>query len=346
MTKAFEEMATGKWTLAAWTTHAAALGYRSRRGHVLTKSGWHGIFHNRFYLGKTWWDPTEERDGDHPALTDKETFQRVQDVLTAHARRRQKIRHHNYLLRGLLYSLDAASFCTGTTQVIKGQAYYRSTAKVNGRQVYYNTREIDGQVEEVVKGLEIDPEVKESTKKALREWLEKMAAGGDDSDLDRARSRLEQLQKKRKNLNRMAAEDLVSWDDFKELRAEIEGEESALSSRIQMVLQHQALLSADFELALDIACNLGWLYGKGSFDERRLLVETLFKRVDAQGDRVVAYELNPPFTMFCPGPANNENGPDGDPSGPVRVLSSLVGHDDWMCIPNCLVQRMVSLLAA
>jgi site-specific DNA recombinase len=326
MTKAFEEMSSGKWTLVSWAQHAAALGYRTRKGQPLTKSAWHRIFHNRFYIGKTRWDPTEERDGDHPPLTDKETFQRVQDVLAAHNRRRQQVRRHSYLLRGLLYSLDANSLCSGTTQVAKGQAYYRSVARVNGRQVYYNSREIDGQVEEIVKGLEIDPEVKESTQKALREWLEKMAAGGEDSDLDRARSRLEQLQKKRKNLNRMAAEDLVSWEDFKELRAEIDSEEASLNARIQMVLQHQALLSADFELALDIACNLGWLYGKGSFDERRLLVETLFKRVDAQGDKVVAYELNPPFTMFCPGHGRNENGPDGDPSGPVRVLSTLVGQ--------------------
>jgi 3-isopropylmalate dehydrogenase len=30
--------------------------------------------------------------------------------------------------------------------VAKGQAYYRSVARVNGRQVYYNSREMDGQV--------------------------------------------------------------------------------------------------------------------------------------------------------------------------------------------------------
>ncbi|MFC1935469.1 hypothetical protein ACFLX9_01710 [Chloroflexota bacterium] len=54
----------------------------------------------------------------------------------------------------------------------------------------------------------------------------------------------------------MAAEDLISWEDFKELRAEIEAEEATLTSRIQMVVEHQALLSADFDLALDIAIGI------------------------------------------------------------------------------------------
>ena len=85
----------------------------------------------------------------------------------------------------------------------------------------------------------------------------------------------------------------------------MEAEEAALGSRIQMVMHHQTLLATDFKLALDIASNLGWLYGRVNFRERRLLVETLFKRVDAQGDKVAAYKLNPPCNMFCPGPDKN-----------------------------------------
>jgi hypothetical protein len=326
ITRAFEEMATGKWTLAAWTRHAVGQGYRSRKGQPLTKSAWHRIFHNRFYLGKTWWGPADERDGDHPALTDAITFQRVQEVLAVHGHHRRPVRRHSYLLKGLLYSLDANSFCTGCTQVDKGQAYYRSTARINGRQVYYNSREVDAQVEEIVKGLEIAPETRPVMQQALTDWLLEMTGSGEGSDLQRSRARLEQLQRKRKNLNRMAAEDMVSWEEFKELRAEIEAEEAALSSRIQMVMQHQTLLAADFELALDIASNLGWLYGRGNFDERRLLVETLFKQVNVRGDSVVAYELNPPFNMFYPGSDNNENGPEGPTPGPVRVSSTMVGH--------------------
>lgn len=77
----------------------------------------------------------------------------------------------------------------------------------------------------------------------------------------------------------MAAEDVIRWDEFKELRDEIKSEEASLRSRIDLLTRHKVLFAADFELALDIARNLRWLRGKGNYEEGRLLVETLFERL-------------------------------------------------------------------
>ena len=97
----------------------------------------------------------------------------------------------------------------------------------------------------------------------------------------------------------MAAEQIIDWDEFKELRNEVESEEAELRSRIDFITKHQTLFAADFELAMDIACNVGWLYEKGNFEERRLLAETLFKRINISQASIESYELNPPFNMFC-----------------------------------------------
>jgi hypothetical protein len=59
------------------------------------------------------------------------------------------------------------------------------------------------------------------------------------------------------------------------------------------------LFAADFESALDIACNVGWLYEKGSFEERRLLIETLFKGINVKKGKIFSYELNTPFAILC-----------------------------------------------
>ena len=126
-----------------------------------------------------------------------------------------------------------------------------------------------------------------------------MGKSDEDSDLSRARQRLKFLVTKRKNVNRMAAEQIISWDEFKELRDELEGEEATLKSRIDFITRHQTLFAADFELALDIACNVSWLYEKGNFEERRLLVETLFKGINVPKSKILRYELNPPFAIFC-----------------------------------------------
>ena len=320
ITRAFEEFATGKYTLDSWTEQAFSLGYRSGSGSKIGRSHWQQIFRHRFYLGKTFWrSEGMERDGKHPALSDPVTFARVQEILSTHDHHKKRLQRHKYLLRGLLYSVDADSTCTASTQVSKGISYYRSKAPVNGSKVYYGCERIDRQVWELMQSLTIARESRPVLEKTLKSWLAEMGEEGGDTELSRARARLAALEKKRKNVNRMAAEDIVSWEEFTELRDEVEHEEATLKSRIAMLTRHQALLAADFELALDIACNLGWLYDRGNNDERRLLAETIFKRIDVQKGRVVSYELNPPFGMFLP-----TAGPGSSPIEPtVRLESSL-----------------------
>ena len=298
VTEAFKEMATGKYTIDEWTAHAFALGYRSRSDGKISRSKWHDLFHNRFYLGKTGWGRRgEEQDGNHLPLVDPITFAKVKEVLSKHDHNKKRTRHHDYLLRGLLYSLDADSPCLVTTQPSKRISYYRSKTRVNGSQVYYNCREIDEQVDKLIKLMAIE-ESRQHLETTLHQWLAEMGKDDEDSELSRARQRLEHLVTKRKNINRMAAEEIISWDEFRELRDEVESEEASLRARIDFITNHQTLLAADFDLALDIACNLSWLYEKGDFEERRLLIETLFKRLCLRQGKIVSYELNPPFAMF------------------------------------------------
>ena len=152
-----------------------------------------------------------------------------------------------------------------------------------------------------------------------------MGKSDEDSDLSRAKQRLEFLVTKRKNVNRMAAEQIIGWDEFKELRDELEGEEATLKSRIDFITRHQTLFAADFELALDIACNLGWLYERGNFEERRLLVETLFKGINVQKGKISSYELNPPFAIFC-NTGKQSSGSNGVGSSLVRYESLVAGE--------------------
>ena len=299
VSKAFQEMSTGKYTLDEWTDHAFTLGYRNRSGGRISRSRWHDLFHTRFYLGKTGWGRSgEEQDGNHEALVNSVTFAKVQEVLAKHDHYKKRIQRHEYLLRGLLYSLDADSPCLVTTQPSKGISYYRSKTRVNSSQIYYSCREIDEQAGEIVTSLTIEQESRPNIESSLHKWLTKMGKGDKGSELSRARQRLEFLATKRKNINRMAAEQIISWDEFKELRGEVEGEEAKLKSRVDFITKHQALFAADFELALDVACNLGWLYENGSFEEKRLLVETLFERINVRQGKIESYRLNPPFAMF------------------------------------------------
>ena len=197
-------MATGKYSLDEWTSHAFVLGHRSKLGWKISLSKWHDLFHNRFYLGKTGWGRRGggERDGNHTVLTDHATSDKVQEVLAKHDHYKKRTQRHEYLLSGLTYSLDADSPCLVTTQPSKHMSYYRNKTKVNGSQVYYNCQEIDEQASVVIKSLVIQPESRPQIQSALQEWLAEMGRTSEDSELSRARQRLDSLRTKRKNVNR------------------------------------------------------------------------------------------------------------------------------------------------
>ena len=61
----------------------------------------------------------------------------------------------------------------------------------------------------------------------------------------------------------------------------------------------QGRIRADFEIALQLASELDFLFAKGNMDERRLLCETVFKQLSVRNGRIVAAELNLPFTLIA-----------------------------------------------
>jgi len=117
ITNAFKEISTGKWALKEWTEHAFSQGYRSRKGNRMPVSSWSHIFHNRFYIGEVYLRkgdiPTK---GSHEPLVDEDTFALAQEVLRRHDSYKQRTQRHKYLLRGLVYSLDADSPCWSQTK--------------------------------------------------------------------------------------------------------------------------------------------------------------------------------------------------------------------------------------
>lgn len=101
-----------------------------------------------------------------------------------------------------------------------------------------------------------------------------------------------------KNLQRLAIEEEISFEDFKEHRARIEAERSRLRTTVDAVKQRQHLVRADFEIALELATQLDFLFEKANYDEKRLLCETVLKRVYVKEGKITGSELNAPFALI------------------------------------------------
>ncbi len=298
VTEAFKEFATGKWTLESWAEHAYSLGYRSRKGNRIGRSKWSDVFHHRFYLGETWLkDGDIPVKGTHQPLTDEDTFAQVQQVLRQHDKNKQRTRRHRYLLRGILHSVDADSPCWAETNNKKGLSYYRSRKKVKGSQVYYNSRDIEAQLPAIFQSITISEHTRHELRKALGEFFAAETEG--DGEMKRAEARLAKLERMEKNLQRLYMEEDISIEDFREHRARIEAERARLRNTVDAIRQRQNLVKADFEIALELATQLDFLFDKGNFEERRLLCETVLKRLYVQDGKITKAELNAPFAIIA-----------------------------------------------
>lgn len=130
ITEAFQEFATGRWSLRSWADEAyRRRGYRSRTGIKIYSSSWQEIFRNRFYLGVIIYDGIEYQ-GKHTALVDEDTFLKVQAVLDSRPSAGHQRPKRKYLLSGLLWSATYQVRFVGTMAKQK-YIYYR--AKVDGK---------------------------------------------------------------------------------------------------------------------------------------------------------------------------------------------------------------------
>jgi len=298
VTDAFREMATGKWTLQDWAEHAYSIGARSRRGTMIPKTVWSKIFHNRFYLGETWLKLGDTPvKGKHPPLVNEYIFYKVQEVLQEHDKFRQRIYRHKYLLRGLLFSNDANSSCWAETHLQKGKSYYRSRNKKNGKDVYYNTKQVEEQLPEMFKKITISSEAAKQLKRDLENWFN--SENDTNGEMKKTEVRLSKLDKMEKNLQQLMIEDQISMSDFKEHRNRIDSERAKLKNSVEAISQRQHLIKADFEIALQMAVELDYLFDKANEDERRLLCETVIKKLNIEKGTIVNMELNAPFALIA-----------------------------------------------
>lgn len=77
-----------------------------------------------------------------------------------------------------------------------------------------------------------------------------------------------------------------------------EAERARLRTSVDAIRQRQHLVKADLEIAMQLATELDFLFEKGNFDERRLLCETVFKRLCVRQGKIAAVELNSPFGLI------------------------------------------------
>ena len=171
---------------------------------------------------------------------------------------------------------------------------------------------------DIFKSITITDKARQELEQDLDNWFE--AEGNLNDELKTSESRLAKLERVEKNLQQLAIEEEISIADFKEHRQRIEAERSRLKNMVDYTKQRQNLVKADFEIALQLATEFDFLYEKGTFDERRLLCETVFKRLFVKEGKVTRAELNAPFRLIASKSKGSESVLIGSPNRKEVIL--------------------------
>ena len=163
----FELAVTGQYSFTVIRTAILqeGLGFYSPKIR-LSKSHVERILKNPFYTGSFLWNGMLYR-GKHTALISRALFDQVQQMIGN--RQRGKHRKHTFAFSGLLVCGKCG--CLVTAEMKKGRyVYYHCTkSKAPCDELYYREEDLAPQLDAIVKGITIDPAIKDWLIQALKE---------------------------------------------------------------------------------------------------------------------------------------------------------------------------------
>src|SRR3989338_8090282 len=171
--RAFEEFATGKYTLGSLAEFLAELGLETRHRTPLAKASISRMLTNRAYLGLVK-HKGEYHEGRFEPILSATLFEAVQNVLLRRAKPRKSKQRHDFPFTGLLNCGECGSAITA--QFSRGKCggiyrYYRYTKKKGAcSKKYLQEKDLATQLKTRLKSVAICDEWTEKMLKQVEKW--------------------------------------------------------------------------------------------------------------------------------------------------------------------------------
>ena len=341
ITWCFETYATGDWSVTSLLNEATKRGLRSRGGPTtprkeLSPAQLHRILSSPYYKGTVTYNGVHYQ-GKHEPLIDPDTWQRVQDVLSANAQG-QKVREHHHYLKGTIWCGHCGSrLCITHSRGKLGEIYPyyfclgRHQRRTECVLKYRPLAIVEEQIEEHYRQVQIKTEGLEETAEGVID-----AAVDQFKDFERAQRRsarrIDQLEAERTKLMHAHYAGAVPLDLLGQEQDRIERELDSLRSVWASSQASHDQLQATVKAAVGWARNCHRAYIAASPQVRRLMNQAFFKRVWVTEDGVVGWEYNEPFDILMTRHGRPSQFPDISgyerASGPSLGAFSLVGSKE------------------
>jgi site-specific DNA recombinase len=299
---AFELYVTGKYSLSELATILAARGLRSRAtprkpSKELGTNDLATVLRNDYYIGVVRYAGVVS-EGRHQKLVDDETFQAVQDLLTAKRQSGERPWRHHHYLRGTIHCGQCGGRLVYTRANGRGGTYEYFVCMGRGKGICNQPHHRVEAVERAVESEYARIQLTRIQIERIREGIKAYVAGVESdsapqrSDLDAVLRRLAAEEKK---LLRAHYDDRISETVFDEEQERIRRERIAAERHLrELELDHRAVL-ANLEIALEMAANVQQAYSRADANGRRLFNQAIFRRIWIENEHIDQSELESPF---------------------------------------------------
>ena len=302
ITAAFENYATGEWTLQRLAGELAHRGLTNRgvRGRPPAPITWQGlakILANPAYTGIVEWNGVQH-PGTHEPIVDAETFRRVQELLAARAARGTRERKHPHYLKGLLY----CGVCGRrlSIQHSKGRYTYffclgqKNDPQGTCREHYVVADDLEAQLEDLYQQIQLPASWAERLRGEMQaEIIDRQAADAAQREL--LTRRLAKAETRRRKLLDAYYAGAIDVPTLKT-------EQTAIGVDIQAAKDRLTDLDANLdewqeilELAATLATRCGDAYRKATDRTRKMFNAAVFERLEVKDGRLSHQGYRPPF---------------------------------------------------
>ena len=293
----FELAVTGHYSLPEIRTQVRQEGleYHSPKAR-LSKSHVSRILANPFYTGSFQWNGAVYQ-GKHTPLISQDLFDRVQASLGD--RRKPKYRKRSFAYGGLLFCGKCG--CMVTAEIKKGRyTYYHCTqSQKNCDELYYREEDLAPQFDTLVKGITIDPSMRDWLMKALKESHQDEATFHKDA-LDHLQAELKTIKHRLDQLYIDKLDGKVSESFWLDKSRVWETEQARLVSQIQahQVADHRYY--DDGLKLLELASKAHELYSKQPLEQKNRFLRILLSNCTLQ-DGTLRPTYQKPFDILARG---------------------------------------------
>jgi len=301
---AFEEFATGNWTVADLAEHLAACGLNTRAtpkipSEPIDKKSLNKVLINPYYTGVVLYRGVEH-PGKHPALVSRETWQKVQDILASHING-ERTREHPHFLKGSLYCHSCGSrMFINYTKSHSGVRYPyfvcggRHNKVTHCKQKAVLISEVEREVEEIYDRYSYPPAIRKYLEDYLQQGI-KSEQQKYSAELDGLKQEKDKLKRQRKKLLEAHYNDAIPLDLLKSEQQKIAKQLATIEHEIKAHEHTFDTISEHLNGALELIEDCGKTYRVADDHIKRMMNQAIFSKLWVDPDGSVTAEFAEPF---------------------------------------------------